>query len=126
MVARGLELPDPGACPRPGRGAPCEPPARGAREPEPDPRHFVDDEQGYWAWIRRNPRGYVVNCARRPSASYLMLHRADCSSISSDPPGHFTDRDYVKVCSTEKWRLSAWARNEVGGRLQSCEMCAPD
>jgi hypothetical protein len=44
---------------------------------------FVDDDEGYLAWVASHPDGYVVNCGRSPTPAYLRLHRAACKFIST-------------------------------------------
>jgi hypothetical protein len=58
--------------------------------------HFVDDEDGYLAWLAGHPTGFVVNCYRNPTPSYVILHRADCSSFSRT--GVRWTHIYRKVC----------------------------
>jgi hypothetical protein len=43
---------------------------------------FVDDDPGYIQWVRDHPDGFVLNSYRRPTANYLVLHRARCYSIN--------------------------------------------
>ena len=46
---------------------------------------FLDDDSGYLRWLEAHPNGYVVNSHRRPSATYVILHRAACTAISGTP-----------------------------------------
>jgi hypothetical protein len=86
--------------------------------------HFVDDEDGYLAWLARHPTGFVVNCERDPKASYIVLHRADCTSISGTPSHgvHWT-RDLRKVCAGSAVELDTWARDIVGAVPSRCRRC---
>jgi hypothetical protein len=43
---------------------------------------FMDNDQGYVAWLADHPDGFVLNCERPPRPSYLTLHRATCWTIS--------------------------------------------
>lgn len=86
---------------------------------------FVDDDEGYLAWVGDHPGGYVVNCGRRPTPAYLILHRATCGSIRSDTRANWTTGDYIKVCSEDLGDLRRWASGEVGGELQPCGSCSP-
>jgi hypothetical protein len=43
---------------------------------------FMDNDKGYVAWLSEHPDGFVLNCGRPPTPSYLVLHRATCWSIS--------------------------------------------
>jgi hypothetical protein len=63
-------------------------------------RHFVDDDSGYRAWLRANAAGYVVNTYRRPSARYLVLHRATCPSMQVyTEGGTMKGIEYSKLCA---------------------------
>ena len=88
---------------------------------------FKDDDAGYDSWLRANPAGYVVNTYRLPSAAYLMLHRSWCRTISGTPTrgSSWTTKDYSKVCAPFVGELTVWAREELGGTLQSCGTCHP-
>jgi hypothetical protein len=89
-------------------------------------KQFVDDETGYRTWISRHPDGYVVNAARLPRPSYLVLHRATCRTINGTPArGEFWTRDFRKTCSTQRSELENWARHVVGGKLSPCGLCRP-
>jgi hypothetical protein len=41
-------------------------------------QHFVDDDPDYLRWLTHHSSAFVLNTTRRPSAAYLMLHRANC------------------------------------------------
>ncbi len=62
----------------------------------------------YLAWLQANPTGYVLNTERSHPPDYMVLHRANCPSISvlvpPARPDGFTERDYVKVCSDQHRR----------------------
>jgi hypothetical protein len=85
---------------------------------------FQDNDQAYINWLQKNPRGYVLNCDRVPVASYLELHRANCSTISGTPPeGTYWTKDYTKACSRSKLALISWASSKTGGTVQFCSNC---
>ena len=87
---------------------------------------FIDDDRGYLHWLNANPMGFVVNCERKPRASYLILHRATCGTIRGVPArGKRWTADYIKVCSLSKAELESWARREVGGEVSPCRLCNP-
>jgi hypothetical protein len=87
---------------------------------------FVDDDDGYTLWVRSNRDGVVVNCEKSLNPNSLMLHRADCRTITGTPTfGKTWTGDYIKVCSTDRRELHRWAREEVGGRLRPCGICDP-
>jgi hypothetical protein len=83
---------------------------------------FVDDDPGYRDWLARHPDGFVINTGRRPSAAYLMLHRAGCGTISGTPArGKTFTGDYAKVCGSQD-ELEGFAR-QLGGQAQPCGLC---
>jgi hypothetical protein len=84
---------------------------------------FVDDDEGYGAWLRAHPAGYVVNADRTPNASYLRLHRSTCRTISGVPAsGRAWTVTSSKVCGSSD-ELEGWAAGTVGGELSPCPAC---
>ena len=88
---------------------------------------FLDDDGGYLEWLRKHPDGFVVNAARRPRADYLILHRANCHTISGTPArgSRWTTGDYLKACATAQAELRAWARGETKAEPTGCGSCSP-
>ncbi|HZP57047.1 MAG TPA: hypothetical protein VFC53_05780 [Dehalococcoidia bacterium] len=87
---------------------------------------FEDDDDEYLGWLDRHPHGFVINSTRPASASYLVLHAAQCTTIRGRPTrGTYWTRDYVKVCAETTDALQAWARREFGSAAKACERCAP-
>lgn len=86
-------------------------------------QHFVDDDAGYARWLADHPEGFVVNTYRTPSAGYLMLHRATCSSISGEPARGltFTGGEYIKVCGSRS-EAEDFA-GQLGGQARPCGLC---
>jgi hypothetical protein len=84
---------------------------------------FVDDEHGFLVWRNRHWQDFIVNCYRKPSSAYLVLHRADCGSLVRHE--NYTTRDYIKVCGETRSELDRWAREEIGGELTRCQECSP-
>lgn len=73
---------------------------------------FDGNDSHYLTWLSDHLNGYVLNRRRGKSDNYLVLHRATCRLISEDDgkePGGFTQRGYVKVCSTDLQSLSVYA-----------------
>lgn len=92
---------------------------------------FRDDEDSYLGWIKKNRGGYVLTTSRAAPASYMSLHRASCSLISSYMSnmkhGAFTERNYFKVCSTDADSLRAWLSLKGGKDFTNlCSRCRPD
>jgi predicted dithiol-disulfide oxidoreductase (DUF899 family) len=85
-------------------------------------RHFVDDDPGYLRWLTHHPAAFVLNTTRTPSAAYLMLHRANCWTITrlQRRATTFTG-DYSKLCGG-RGELEARARR-LGGTAKACGHC---
>lgn len=87
---------------------------------------FVDDDQGYLTWLDQHSQGYVVNAERTPRPSYLVLHEAQCKSISKlYGTAQYWTRHYIKICADDRTELERWAKQTVGGELQPCGRCKP-
>lgn len=88
---------------------------------------FDRDDVGYLAWLDTNQDGFVVNSNRKPTANYLRLHRATCTSISrtAAEPIRWTSGGYIKTCSVNISDLERWAREVTGGTLTPCGQCRP-
>ncbi|GBE17851.1 hypothetical protein BMS3Abin16_00439 [archaeon BMS3Abin16] len=84
---------------------------------------FVDDDERYLDWIEKNPSGFVVNSLRNPLTGYLMLHHADCWTISTPTRSNWTIHQYIKFCAPDKTELENWAQNEVRRDLKYCGIC---
>ena len=95
----------------------------------PDPKTFCDDEDGYLDWVRRNSSGWVINAGRHFARSdRLVLHSATCGAITTI--GNHTTQNYIKVCSTDRAALMAWARRVEWVRSDAdistgCPFCSP-
>jgi hypothetical protein len=66
------------------------------------PLIFQDNENEYLEWIAQNPEALVVNCRKKATPGYMVLHRANCTYISkykaNQQTGGFTERGYIKIC----------------------------
>ena len=96
------------------------------------PRHVVqvkvfdNDDTSYERWLTANPDGFVVNCGRPATASYIVLHRASCGTITGTPArGGTWTVAYRKVCAQSRAELNAWAQHEAGARPSPCGLCRP-
>ena len=84
---------------------------------------FVDDDEGYAAWLRAHPEGYVVNADRPPNHSYLRLHHSSCRTINGVPArGRAWTVTSTKICG-HRDELERWAESTVGGTLSPCPSC---
>ena len=88
-------------------------------------QEFWSDDEGFLAWLWSHQDGYVVNCERRPKASYLKLHRVSCRSA---PP---RERDLLDEPLHEGLReasantLDAWANSRTSAVPDRCPTCKP-
>ena len=85
---------------------------------------YRDDDDGYRAWLKTHPGGYVINIQRSHSPVDSFLHDASCSALIAH-----LDRDvqltgpYVKVCEVALPALEKWAADNVGGPVEPCGIC---
>ena len=85
-------------------------------------RHFAGDDVSYLGWIADHTGSFVLSTTRSPSASYLMLHRANCWTITRLQPTATTfTGDYSKVCG-ERGEPGAYART-AGATVSACGHC---
>jgi hypothetical protein len=86
-------------------------------------QRFIDDDDGYLAWLAAHQDLFVLNAARHPTPAYLMLHRASCHTINGTPTrGTRWTGDYIKIGGA-RGELVDYARREVGGHTQQCGTC---
>lgn len=83
---------------------------------------FREDDSGFFRWLDDHPDGYFINADRNPRPDYLVLHRPSCRHFDRSPTVHWT-RDYIKICSTDRSDLVAWAATQVGGDATLCGSC---
>ena len=93
---------------------------------------FDQNDDAYFRWMGAHPEGLVANSGRTKQSRYFLLHRAGCSHITTTvslEPGAYTERTYVKACSTDLGELAAWgmAHRSLNGRAFSslCSSCNP-
>lgn len=91
--------------------------------------HFDGDDGAYFAWLVRNPEGFVVNVRRRCSPDYVVLHRASCGHVANPrEEGAYTERGYGKLCaSTREDILDAptYCGRTKGCFTKKCAHCRP-
>jgi hypothetical protein len=86
---------------------------------------FANDERGYLAWLDAHPHGYVLNCDRKPKASYLKLHLASCGRINGTPPrGSTWTNPYIKVCAADRAAIEGWALRLTSAPVSPCGWCS--
>src|SRR5690348_14460992 len=78
----------------------------------------ASEEESYLRWVEANQHGFVVNAPMRTGD--MVLHRAQCGSITSPLRQNYVGRDYYKVCSPEKQELIAWAKTQPSSHLRGC------
>ena len=86
---------------------------------------FINNDKAYLDWLTQNPEGLVVNSYLHPSPDYLVLHRANCWTISTAARTNWTTTGFIKVCSLYGTELENWAKKEVSGQLHHCQICKP-
>jgi hypothetical protein len=86
---------------------------------------FVDDDFGYLQWLRDRPGTFVLDTERRPSRSFVVVHRTTCSTISGPTrSGGWTTRQ-IKVCGTTYEEIEDWCQYNVGVHPTRCHLCKP-
>lgn len=92
---------------------------------------FDNSDNEYSSWLLANPGGYVVNMRHGYSPSYMVLHRSSCATVnpstSSLEFGAFTERDYLKVCSTDLESLRSLSKafgRPDGSFSAECSKCS--
>ena len=95
-----------------------------------DNRDEESGDKAYLAWLDKYPNGFVINTYRGIRPAYMMLHRASCRTIRElqkpSPKGGFTERGYIKICSTDESALRSWVC--LNGRPdgpKKCGICKP-
>ena len=87
---------------------------------------FANDDHGYLACVTKHPGGYVIKAASPPRPSYLILHRATCSTISGSlPVGESRTLSLRKFCVEHKAEVMGIARVVAGGELTLRGTCGP-
>lgn len=90
---------------------------------------FSDDDDGYLRWVRDDPAGFVLNVRHNPRASYTVLHRASCRTITKQRDnGAYTARGYRKVVSNSVNELRGYTRSlgRADGSFSGvCRHCNP-
>ena len=92
---------------------------------------YSGDDEAYFAWLRKNPYGFVVNGRRNKfDPDYLVLHRAGCPSISREiNDGRYTERSYLKICAAQRGELKDYLSRKTGrkdGFSKECRLCHPE
>ena len=86
---------------------------------------FLNDDRSYRQWLEAHPKGYVINSNRRPGASYLVLHRATCWTISRLFGRGNSLTAYRKTCFRTRQQAVNWGGGQWPGALQNCSFCRP-
>jgi hypothetical protein len=93
-----------------------------------NPVVFDGSDDAYLDWLVSHPDGYVINARRSLTPSYMVLHSAQCNSISTTKriKGAYTERSYVKICSIELDVPRLWLRHHGrpdGMFSKECSSC---
>jgi hypothetical protein len=89
---------------------------------------FEPDDKKYLAWISTHPDGYILTSSKSLYPPHTVIHRASCKKITTlqgnAKPGGFTERNYIKVYSTDINGLKRWVRqNRTDGTARECSIC---
>ena len=93
---------------------------------------FDSGDAPFLKWMQGNPGGFVLNTEQSPNSRYAMLHRSLCFHISSYTkkysPNAFTERGYIKICSSNPSVLESWLKENRprAEKLEQCQTCNPD
>ncbi len=81
---------------------------------------FLDDDEGYLSWIATNPDGLVLNVRRMADPNYVVLHRANCGSISTDKrePGAYTRGSDESISKIRSTAVHEWSNASSGAGPQ--------
>lgn len=92
---------------------------------------FQDDDKAFLAWMRANPKGFVLNARRKASHPVCVMHRSGCTHIlgvRNSDTGALTEGPVMKVCATNVEALLHYVHTERTGRLalvKRCRSCDP-
>lgn len=91
--------------------------------------HWVNEDQGYEAWRKSHPHGFMANLRNPARGKYFIIHRAahdlpDRSIDGSINPR--TGRQYSKVTANTIADLVRWAKSNLPNAEPTyCKVCAP-
>lgn len=93
-----------------------------------DYTEFKSGDEPYFAWLKANPQGYVLNTRRGKGDRSAKIHLAKCSHISSlkDSPNGFTMNADIKVTATSIEPLIEYLRvnkTVLPIDLHECKTC---
>jgi hypothetical protein len=92
---------------------------------------FNDDDLGYLAWIAAHPEGFVLNVRCPPDDHWVVLHRANCKSISNNSyePNALTGRKHHKICASNEADVNLLPKVKGGAMARAffrrCSLCRP-
>ena len=92
---------------------------------------FDNEDNTYLQWMQQNPSGLVLNAWRTQKNAELVLHKSGCHHIATTASltkGAYTERDAIKIVSTDLTELENWAREHrtgYTGTFKECKTCNP-
>ena len=95
---------------------------------------FDHDEDGFLQWTCNNPNGFVANFKRHHDPNYVVLHKGCCHTMQRHRniewnPGGFTERDFLKACSTSVDDLDDYLAKKMRMKkpvfTKCCFFCRP-
>ena len=85
---------------------------------------FVDDDDAYLRWSRAHAHWCVLNVPRTiGNAAEIVLHVADCPTVSKADVANYTTKDYIKICAPTSMPLQEWVASLGVGRFKQCGTC---
>lgn len=92
---------------------------------------FDEEDNSYLQWMIQHPTGYILNAWRAQKNPELVLHRSGCHHIATTASlkrGAYTEREAIKIASTELNVLEYWANEHrlgFSGTFKECKTCNP-
>jgi hypothetical protein len=89
---------------------------------------FEPDDAKYLKWVNEHPEGFILTSNKSLYPKFTVIHKSTCDKIkilkAPAKPGGFTERDYIKVYSTNLTDLNTWVlQKRVNGSSRKCSLC---
>ncbi len=86
-------------------------------------QQFIDDEEGYQAWVHAHPLGLVFLLPRNEPPETLLLHRATCPAIQEQQADQAR---MIRIGVPDLMRLMLWqSLYGFGSKVRHCRVCQP-
>jgi hypothetical protein len=111
----------------PGTTSDASPVATTLPEANDHVQEFVNDDEGYFTWLRAHSDGLVLNIGVHPHSLpgryNQVLHRATCRHINNSRTN--TGPTWKKVCSLSREELIRYGERQEGEVPTFCSTCQP-